>query len=210
MGMVTPSILLWTIFLLLAATADAVFITVVWSKLVTNPAALLLSMFLLLATEAALVFIGVVLSTSFPSEDEVGIHRHGYAARRIWFIFIAVFMLAAFVSTVPFFPYLPKVAAAQGPALRVPVIAQQFTFLMPSHFPLDQRIIFEVTSRDVNHDFGIYNSAGDLIAQVQAMPNYVNDLEVTFREPGRYTVRCLEYCGVGHSGMDKEFSVGGH
>lgn len=208
--MVTPSTLLWTMFILLAAGADAMFIVVVRSKLVTNPSALLLSMFLLLAAEAGSVFIGVVLSTRFPSEDQTGIHRHGYAARSVWFIFVALAMLAAFVVTIPFFPYLSKVTVAQGPVLRVPVIAQQFTFLMPSHFPLKQQIIFEVTSRDVNHDFGIYNPEGDLIAQVQAMPNYVNDLEVTFREPGRYTVRCLEYCGVGHAGMEKEFTVGGH
>ena len=208
--MVTPSTLLWTMFILLAVGADAVFITVVRSKLVTDPSALLLSMFLLLASEAGSVFLGVVLSTSFPSEDEDGIHRHGYAARSVWFAFVALFMLAAFAVTIPFYPYIPKVTAAQDHALRVPVIAQQFTFLMPSHFPLGQRIIFEVTSRDVNHDFGIYSSEGDLIAQVQAMPNYVNYLEVTFRKPGHYTVRCLEYCGVGHARMEKEFTVGGH
>ena len=156
------------------------------------------------------VFIGVVLSTSLPSEDEEGIHRDGYAARSVWFIFIAVAVLAAFAVTIPFFPYIPKVAAAQGHALRVPVVAQQFTFLMPSHFPVGKRIIFEVTSRDVNHDFGIYDSEGALVAQVQAMPNYVNNLEVTFHHPGLYTVRCLEYCGVGHAHMEKNFTVEGH
>jgi len=207
--MVTPSTLLWSMFILLATGADAMFIVVVRSKLATNPSALLLSTFLLVAAQTGSVFIGVVLSTRFPIEDQTGIHRHGYAARSVWFIFVALFMLAAFAITIPFFPYISKVAA-QGPVQRVPVIAQQFTFLMPSHFPLNQRIIFEVTSRDVNHDFGIYDSEGALIAQVQAMPNYVNDLEVTFKEPGRYTVRCLEYCGIGHARMEKEFTVGGN
>ena len=208
--MVTPATLLWTMFILLAVEADVGFIVVVRSKLVTNPAVLLLSMFLLLAIQAGSVFLGVVLSTSFPTDDEEGIHRHGYAARSVWFGFVALAMLVAFAATIPFYPYIPKVTAAQGPVIRVPVIAQQFTFLMPSHFPLGQRIIFEVTSRDVNHDFGIYNSEGDLVAQVQAMPNYVNNLEVTFRKPGHYTVRCLEYCGVGHARMEKGFTVGGH
>ena len=207
--MVTLSTLLWSMFILLAVGADAAFVIVVRSKLATNPSALLLSMFLLVAAQTVLVFLGVVLSTRFLTEDQTGIHRHGYAARSAWFIFVALFMLAAFVTTIPFFPYLSNVATAQGPALRVPVIAQQFTFLMPSHFPLEQRIIFEVTSRDVNHNFGIYNSKGELIAQTQAMPNYVNDLEVTFQQPGRYTVHCLEYCGIGHARMEKEFTVGG-
>jgi cytochrome c oxidase subunit 2 len=79
---------------------------------------------------------------------------------------------------------------------------------MPSHFPVNRRIIFEVTSRDVNHGFGVYDPQGHLIAQVQAMPDYVNYLEVTFHQPGRYTVRCLEYCGIGHAMMEKTISVG--
>lgn len=207
--MVTASTILWTIFILLAAGADVVFLTVVQSKLATDPAGLLLSLFLLLASEAGALFLGVVFSTKFPNEDEDGIHRHGYAARRVWFLFVALFLLAAFAVTIPFSPYISK-AAAQGRTLKVPVIAQQFTFLMPSSFPAEQRIVFEVTSRDVNHDFGIYDPNGDLIAQVQAMPNYVNNLEVTFHEAGTYTVRCLEYCGTGHPAMEKVFYVRGH
>ena len=169
----------------------------------------LLLMFLVLAAVAGSAFIVVALSTRRPIEDQTEMHRRGYAVRSKWFLFITLALLASFVATLPFFPYLSKVMA-QGPALRVPVVAQQFTFIMPSHLPLKQRIIFEVTSRDVNHNFGIYNSKGELIAQTQAMPDYVNDLEVTFQKSGRYTVRCLEYCGVGHSLMEKEFTVGGY
>ncbi|MEO6923132.1 MAG: hypothetical protein ABI064_03075 [Acidobacteriaceae bacterium] len=209
--MFTLSTLLWVLFILLAVGVDVQFFAVVQSKLVTDPAVMLLSLFLLMATQAISVFIGVVISTGFPTDDEDGIHQHGYAARSVWFGFVALAMVAAFAVTIPFYPYIPKVAATQGsPAIRVPVIAQQFSFLMPSKFPVGRRIIFEVTSRDVNHDFGIYDSEGELVAQVQAMPNYVNDLEVTFHKPGNYTVRCLEYCGVGHAGMEKNFTVEGH
>lgn len=169
----------------------------------------ILLMFFLLAAGVGSVFLAVVLSTRHPVDDQTEIHRRGYAVRWKWFLFVTLLLLAAFVATLPFFPYLPRVAA-QGPALRVPVIAQQFTFIMPSHLPSRQRIVFEVTSRDVNHNFGIYNSKGELIAQTQAMPDYVNDLEVTFPQSGRYTVRCLEYCGIGHAVMEKEFTVGGY
>lgn len=207
--MITPSIILWSIFILLAAGTDVVFFTVVASKLVVNPAALLLSMFILLAAETGLLFLGVMLTSSFPSEDEDGIHQQGYAARSIWFLFVTLVMLASFIVTIPFLPYQPKVAA-KSPVQKVPVIAQQFMFLMPSHFPVQQRILFEVTSRDVNHNFGVYDPDGDLIAQIQAMPNYVNNLEITFQKPGRYTIRCLEYCGTGHSHMEKDFTVGAY
>jgi heme/copper-type cytochrome/quinol oxidase subunit 2 len=80
---------------------------------------------------------------------------------------------------------------------------------MPDQFPLNRRIIFEVTSSDVTHGFGIYGPDGQLIAQTQAMPDYVNYLDVTFHQPGHYTVRCLEFCGVAHAIMQKDFTVEG-
>jgi cytochrome c oxidase subunit II len=33
------------------------------------------------------------------------------------------------------------------------------------------------------------------------MPGYTNHLVLQLSEPGDYTVRCLEYCGPGHSAM---------
>jgi cytochrome c oxidase subunit 2 len=66
---------------------------------------------------------------------------------------------------------------------------------------------FEVSSKDVNHNFAIYNSAGELVAQVQSMPDYTNRLFHTFDAPGHYYVLCLEYCGVAHHAMNAEFDV---
>jgi cytochrome c oxidase subunit 2 len=40
-----------------------------------------------------------------------------------------------------------------------------------------------------------------MVAQTQAMPGYVNKLQVRFTKPGDYEVLCLEYCGVAHHGM---------
>jgi cytochrome c oxidase subunit 2 len=57
---------------------------------------------------------------------------------------------------------------------------------------------FAVTSQDVNHGLAIYAPDGRLLTQVQAMPGYTNRLLYRFAEPGSYTIRCLEYCGVFH------------
>lgn len=167
-------------------------------------------LFLFLAVEAGAIFVFVAVSTRHPRDEQTEAHRVAYAARGVWFVFLILLMLGAFGATLPAFPYIPAKKAAQGPAERVPVIAQQFMFLMPSHFPVDKRIIFEVTSRDVNHSFAIYDPQGGIVAQTQAMPNYVNYMEVTFHEPGRYTIRCLEYCGLGHPMMEKDITVGGN
>lgn len=66
---------------------------------------------------------------------------------------------------------------------------------------------FHVTSADVNHGFGIYDDNLTLLAQTQAMPNYVNKLRYTFTRPGVYKVLCLEYCGLGHHTMIGQLTV---
>lgn len=72
---------------------------------------------------------------------------------------------------------------------------------------LNRTVEFRVTSSDVNHGFGIYNAAGTLLTQVQAMPGYTNRLLYTFHQPGLYSILCLEYCGVGHQVMVSQFKV---
>jgi cytochrome c oxidase subunit II len=166
----------------------------------------LLLMFIILAAVATSVFVAVAWSTRLPEQDQGEVHRWGYIIRGRWFLALMLFLLGTFFATIPFFPYLAAAGALQ-PAEKVPVIAQQFAFIMPDHLPLNHRILFEVTSRDVNHGFGIYDPKGQLVAQTQAMPDYVNYLEVTFRQPGHYSVRCLEYCGVAHAVMQTDFTV---
>ncbi|MBU6411512.1 MAG: hypothetical protein KGR98_14105, partial [Verrucomicrobia bacterium] len=123
----------------------------------------LLLMFFILAAVAMFVFVTVAWSTRLPEQEQAEVQHRGYAIRGRWFLGITLFLLAAFFATIPFFPYLAA-AEALLPAEKVPVIAQQFVFIMPDHFPLNRRILFEVTSRDVNHGFGIYNPEGQLIA----------------------------------------------
>ena len=78
---------------------------------------------------------------------------------------------------------------------------------LPLEVPARELVEFAVTSKDVNHGFGIYDLQGRLIAQTQAMPGYVNHLRVRFEKPGTYHVLCLEYCGVGHTVMMAEILV---
>ncbi len=172
-----------------------------------NAAEKLLIAFFILATLVALVFFVVARSTKWPAQPQAEASRFGYAIRGRWFVFLLLGLLGTFLSSIPFFPYM-RTAAALQPALRIPVEAWQFIFIMPDHLPVNQRIIFEVRTPDVTHGFGIYGPDGQLIAQTQAMPNYINYLDVTFQKPGHYFVRCLEFCGMGHSIMQKEITVG--
>ncbi len=171
-------------------------------------AILLLIVFAILSGIAIAVFLVVVLSTRKPPLEYEEYVKTGYAIRRRWFLGLLLSLIAIFILMVPFFPYMTTSEAMASGTLKVKVQTFQFAFLMPDQLPLNKKIIFEVTSMDVNHGFGLYDPQGGLIAQVQAMPDYTNYLAVTFTKPGKYRAHCMEYCGVGHHVMEKVFTVG--
>jgi cytochrome c oxidase subunit 2 len=139
-----------------------------------------------------------------PLPQEVVTSR-GYALRRYWFWLVLVVAMITFAMTIPYFPY--SAAKASASARHFMVIAQQYGFSLPAVVPFNVPVIFDVTSRDVNHGFGIYSPNGAIVGQVQAMPGYTNHLQMTFTVAGRYTIRCLEYCGIAHAAMQGAFDV---
>ncbi len=160
---------------------------------------------LILATGVVVLMTLVGLSSRAGPVPQLTVAMTGYAIRRWWFLALLATLIAGFFLTLPYFPY-PR-AAATEPVRHYQIIAQQYMFSLPTVVPFNTPIMFDVTSHDVNHGFGIYDDQGRLIGQVQAMPNYVNHLPFTFTHRGIYTVRCLEYCGIGHTYMHAQFEV---
>ena len=168
-----------------------------------------------LATGALVVAVVIFLiSTSSTIEDKDSAKHKTYKMRdRYFFGLIAVLIIFLFMS-LRFLPY-PRFQG--NPELEVTVVGMQWAWKMapgisnksPEEFtganeinlPTNKRIEFIVTSSDVNHDFGIYNDKGVLIAQTQAMPGYHNKLQYEFSQRGDYFILCLEYCGLAHSFM---------
>jgi cytochrome c oxidase subunit 2 len=60
---------------------------------------------------------------------------------------------------------------------------------------------FLMTTRDVNHGFGLYDPDGTFLTQAQVVPGQTQKLVWTFDEPGTYEVLCLEFCGAKHHEM---------
>jgi cytochrome c oxidase subunit 2 len=128
----------------------------------------------------------------------------GYRLRRIWLAFLAVLLTSGVVLALFFLPYP---GSAQGTAT-VKVSGGLFYWSMnPETVPAGSEVSFEVTSVDVNHGFGVYDPDGVLIGNVQAMPGYTNQMDLTLEDPGTYMIACLEYCGFKHHDMLKEFEV---
>lgn len=110
---------------------------------------------------------------------------------------------AAFLASLPFLPYdYVRSGTLGSPEITVEVVGRQWAWeIHPREIPVGVPVEFLVRAADVNHGFGLYDPDGRLVAQVQAMPGYTNRLIYTFKRPGTYRVRCLEFCGVVHHAM---------
>jgi cytochrome c oxidase subunit 2 len=168
-------------------------------------------LFLGIAVLIAAVFTATLLSTRRPREQPPAARLRGP-----FFLALVSALAIAFALTLPRLPYA---AEADTPDRVVHVAGKQFAFALSAvpitttdewersaateevQVPLGALVEFRVTSLDVNHGFTLYSPGGELLAQTQAMPGYVNRLRVRFKRPGQYTALCLEYCGMSHHVM---------
>ena len=73
-----------------------------------------------------------------------------------------------------------------------------------------ETVKFVARSIDVNHGFGILSSSKSMdspLMQMQVVPGFDNVFYYTFKKPGTYTIRCLEYCGWNHPYMISNINV---
>lgn len=168
-------------------------------------------LFLAGAVVLAGVFLAVGRSASRAgSEPFEVVTARAYRLRRFWFVFVVLVGLVVLGFTLPHMPNpgvrQSRVGTAAG---TVKVVAGQWEWqISPATLPVGKAVRFEVSSRDVNHDFGIFDSGGRIVGQVQAMPGFTNVLYLAFSKSGTYTIRCLELCGLFHTSMVHELTVG--
>ncbi len=118
-------------------------------------------------------------------------------------------------ATLHAFPIPPQHSPLQATQV-INVVGHQWSWeLSATQIEAGVPVEFRVTSADVNHGFAIYAPDGRIVTQTQAMPGYTNKILYTFDKPGKYMIRCLEYCGLGHTAMFSELDVvattnGGH
>ncbi|MCS7000787.1 MAG: hypothetical protein RMK00_04795 [Bacteroidota bacterium] len=161
-----------------------------------------------------------LLSTRQPLEGE-DYYRAVGKLRKPLLIAMLIVLSLTFGFTIGSLPYA---TSRDLPDRVIYVGVKQFSFLLSSQplvsevqmdtlggelieIPANSRVEFRVRSFDVNHGFGIFAPSGELVAQTQAMPGYVNRLIVTLPKEGTYSVLCLEYCGIAHHGMRASFNV---
>jgi len=93
---------------------------------------------------------------------------------------------------------VPAVKTRADGSVVVSVVAQMFSFSPdPIEVPANRPVTFRLTSADVIHGFEVVGTN----ANAMAIPGYVSQFTVTFKEPGEYLIGCNEYCGTMHHNM---------
>lgn len=167
-----------------------------------------LYLFLILAIIWVAIWLFVVRSTPQKAAEEPISQKAQLLRERLLFPVCAA-LLILFALSVYFAPYQRFRERTIGePEMTVKVESLQWAWILEDQqIPSKKVIEFDVTSKDVNHDFAIFSPDGKILTQAQAMPGYTNKLVWKFDEPGEYTIRCLEYCGIGHHTMILKLNV---
>ncbi len=154
------------------------------------------------------IWIWVVFSSRRELTYSALAPRIAVLRRRLFYGLLGVGAVALLLSGFAL-PYAPVKALVVGkPRIAVQVVAEQWAWTFSQdRIAAGVPVEFLVTAKDVNHSFALYNPEGELVAQVQAMPGYVNHLIHVFDKPGTYTVRCLELCGSAHAFMSDTLTV---
>lgn len=151
----------------------------------------------------ALGFVHVIVQAGKPA-DAAATRKSAHSAHvlQAWlFVVLFVGFVAGSWATLRHFPIPPQQGTLDAQQV-VDVVGRQWSWQMkPDTVRAGSVVEFRVTSDDVNHGFALYAPDGRIVAQTQAMPDFTNKLLYTFRQPGTYTVQCLEYCGLAHGPM---------
>jgi cytochrome c oxidase subunit 2 len=173
------------------------------------------ALYIFITAAAVVVAVFAFVASSTRRSRTIDLHA-AYAVRAKLLVLLLAVLAASLGLTVSHMPY-PR--AGEIPSQVVFVVGKQFafgvsdkpiandeqyvsaTFAEPVTVPSGALVEFRVTSFDVNHGFSLFSPSGQLVAQTQAMPGYVNRLRTRLDAPGAYTVLCLELCGMAHHRM---------
>lgn len=154
-----------------------------------------------------LAFAFIVLSSGQWSEY-APVQKHAYRLRSRLFWTLVLLLTPLLVYSMSDLPYDARPQRQDDQTQVIDAVGHQWYWTLSStEVTLGRPVEFRVTSADINHGFGIYDQDMHLIGQTQAMPDYINKLQLVFRKEGTYKVLCMEYCGLAHHNMLAEIKV---
>ena len=155
----------------------------------------------------AISFLLIAKNASANNEEYAPIQKNAYRLRGKLFLIILLVIVPVIGYTLTQMPYPTEKITSQATKSVQAVGHQWYWVISDLTAKVDEPVMYNVTSADVNHGFGVYDAELNVIAQTQAMPGYINDLLVSYPKPGKYRILCLEYCGLAHHAMIAEITV---
>jgi len=124
-----------------------------------------------------------------------------------WGITVVALLVVTLGGTIFAIPYGSDQDSG-GAAQRLKIVGRQFAWTIdPPRVRAGVATRVELGAADVNHALGIYDPDGALVKQVNVVPGVTQPFRITFEKPGRYEIRCLEFCGVDHHLMENTLEV---
>ena len=163
---------------------------------------------IVLMAVVVVVFVFIAINAGKESVDYGPVQAKAFGIRTGLFWVVVVGGVLITVITTLDLPYAATRGDAAEGAVKVQVEGRQWLWtLSQDSVAANDTVVFEVTAGDVNHGLGVYDPNMRLLGQTQAMPGYVNSLQITLSEPGTYKLLCLEFCGTAHHAMMSNFEV---
>ena len=161
---------------------------------------------------AAVTIVGVTIVLIVFRSTRVGFHvrttgRETLERREgIWGIVVLTILIVLLGATIFSVPYF---STANEPGdQQLHITGRQFAWTIdPPRIRAGKPTHVEVDAVDVNHAVGLYDPHHTLIKQVNVLPGVTQDFNITLNDPGTYTIRCLEFCGVDHHLMENKLEV---
>jgi cytochrome c oxidase subunit 2 len=180
----------------------------------------------LITVSITMVGLVIVVATSRIRKKQSFASKTKHHPETYWAIGVAAILVWLWIISYPWMP--PVASSVLQPGKEhiqvVDVTAGQWFWLMDKSADgslkavkspvvtliAGQPVKFTAHSIDVNHGFGVFAGQSDgssLLFQMQVIPGFDNIFYYTFKHPGIYLVRCLEYCGYAHPYMTSEIKV---
>ncbi len=153
----------------------------------------------ILVASLGAVFLFIARTATDTKADYASVQKRTAGLRSRSFLLTLLVIIPIIGYTLTRMPYPQAPIAASK---TVDAIGHQWYWeISDATAKVGETVLYRVTSADVNHGFAIYDPDMQVLAQTQAMPEYTNQLLVTYPRAGTYRVLCLEYCGLAHHAM---------
>jgi cytochrome c oxidase subunit 2 len=157
------------------------------------------------------VIVGVAIGLIIFRSTRVGFHvrtadRETLERREgLWGLVFLALLALLMAATIFSLPYWQN---DEDNPQQLDITGRQFAFTVdPPRVKVGVPTTVSLQSEDVNHAVGIYSPDDTLVKQVNVLPGVVQEIELTFDEPGTYELRCLEFCGIDHHLMFNDLEV---